>query len=43
MFVGMFFPQLGVNELEKSPVNISATIEKSFNDALNVLQTVQTE
>lgn len=42
-FVGMFFPQLRVNELEKSLINISATIEESFNDTLNVLQAVQSE
>lgn len=43
MFVGMFFPQLRINELEKSLINISATIEESFNDTLNVLQAVQSE
>lgn len=43
MFVRMLFPQLGVNELEKPLINISATIEKNFNDTLTVLQAVGTK
>lgn len=42
-FVRGFFPQLGVSELEKAIVNISATMEKIENLTLDAIQGLQTE
>lgn len=42
-FVRWLFPQLGVGELEKAIVNISATVEKLENFTVDALQGLQTE
>ncbi|XP_074021454.1 endogenous retroviral envelope protein HEMO-like [Numenius arquata] len=42
-FVRWLFPQLGVSELEKAIVNISATMEKIENLTVDAIQGLQTE
>lgn len=42
-FTRWFIPQLGVSEIEKAIVNISATIEKIENTTVDALQGLQEE
>ncbi|NXH67985.1 ERVV2 protein, partial [Hydrobates tethys] len=42
-FVRWFFPWLGVSELEKAIVNISATVERIENFTIDAILGVQTE
>lgn len=42
-FARWFIPQLGVSELEKAIVNISATIEKIENATMDALKGLQEE
>ncbi|XP_074667523.1 LOW QUALITY PROTEIN: syncytin-2-like [Strix aluco] len=42
-FVRWVFPQLGVSELEKAIVNISATMEKIVNSTVDAIQGLQVE
>lgn len=42
-FVRWFFPWLGVNELEKDIVNISAVVKELENSTLDAIQALQEE